>query len=104
MMANLGFMHDAGATHYSLELVTMLTGLLMRLPAKMAAQVSQAMFYCTGGKSIGMDMHMEHLNKELKAMITRIGKPPEDIKHLTECVQTKACIVLYCVASSPTLW
>lgn len=85
-MANIGFLHETGAKHYSLEAITMLTAMLRRLPSKLAAQAMQAFFFGDGTTCHAADLHMEHTIKTIKSMLKRLGKAPGDIESLTKCV------------------
>lgn len=91
LMVNLPFLHTAGAMHYALEAMTMLVAMTVRLPSRLAIQTIQACFFGDGTTCHATDLHVEHIIKDIKAIMTRIGTDPKDMADLTKFVCLFVC-------------
>jgi hypothetical protein len=85
-MVNLPFLHTTGAMHYALEAMTMLVAMTVRLPSRLAIQTIQACFFGDGTTCHPTDLHVEHIIKDIKDIMTRIGTAPKDMEDLTRFV------------------
>lgn len=66
----------SGRTNYSIEALTLLTQYYLILPPRLAEQLKWSRFvnvHGLPGHNISCDLHMEHLNREVKTVIKGLG-------------------------------
>ena len=66
----------SGRTNYVIEALTLLTQYYMVLPPRIAEQLKWSRFinvHGLPGHNVSCDLHMEHLNREVKASIVGLG-------------------------------